>query len=256
MSTDTTPFFVTLKNRGLLHLEGADRHDFLQGLITQDIRKLAPGKALYGALLTPQGKFMHDFFLHEGDGFTLIDCEGGQRAQDLFKRLSMYRLRKDVQISVEEHHPVYAIFGTEIGVPDPRHEDMGYRSFEKPELEEKSFEEWDTRRIALTIPDGSRDMIVERSFPLECHLDTLHALDFEKGCYMGQELTARTHHRGLLKKHLYTVHFEGAAPAPFTDLENGGNMRSSCGQTGLALLKDEEAERMRDEHDKIHLLGL
>lgn len=255
MSDSSTPYCVKLPDRGLIHIEGPDRKDFLQGLVSNDIAKLKAGTALYACLLTPQGKFLHDFFIHDGDGFLLIDCEGGTRAQDLFKRLTLYRLRSDVQISVEEQNDVYAAFGAADGIPDPRHNEMGNRSFEKPDCEEKDFTAWDEHRITLTIPDGSRDMVVERSTLLECNLDKLNAIDWKKGCYMGQELTARMHYRGLAKKHLYTVRGD-TLPVPFTELDNGGEMRSSCGNIGLALLKDETAATLKEDNDKIRILGL
>lgn len=225
-------FFVKLKNRGLLHIEGADRHEFLQNLITNNMDRLTPQTPLYACLLSPQGKFLHDFFVIEGGRFILLDCEGGDRAQDLYNRLNIYRLRKDVQISVEEKSEVYAIFGTPaIGLPDPRHTDMGYRSFTKPDdLPEKPFEEWDTRRIKLTIPDGSRDLIVDKSTMDEGRMDTLNAIDYNKGCYVGQELTARMHYRGLGKKHLQTVNVNA--------LPDRAELRSSCGDIGIALVRD------------------
>lgn len=223
-----TPFTVKLKNRGLLHLEGPERHAFLQDLITNDIQKLTPDKPLYACLLTPQGKFLHDFFVIEGDGFTLLDCEGGARAQDLFKRLNLYKLRKNVQISVEEPNDVYAVFGAAIGLPDPRHAEMGTRTFIKPDLPERPFEEWDMRRISLCIPDGSRDLIPEKSTMDEARMDQLNAVDYNKGCYVGQELTARMHYRGLGKKHLQTVRLDA--------LPEGAELRSSCGDVGIALI--------------------
>ncbi len=223
------PFYTRLENRGLIHIEGEDRHNFLQGLITNDIEKLASGALLYACLLTPQGKFLHDFFIHEGDGFILLDCEGGDRAQDLFTRLNMYRLRADVQISVEESAPVYAIFNSGIGLRDPRHSDMGMRSFEQPDLEERPFDEWDENRIKLTIPDGSRDLVIEKSTMDEGRMDTLNAIDYDKGCYIGQELTARMHYRGLGKKHLQTVNVN--------ELPEKAELRSSCGNIGIALIK-------------------
>lgn len=234
------PFYVTLKNRGLIHLEGDDRKSFLQGLISNDVETLSEGKILYACLLTPQGKFLHDFFLHEGDGFLLIDCEGGDRAQDLYDRLMKFRLRAKVKMSVETHHPVYGVFGADTGLPDPRHPSMGHRSFEKPDLEEKPFEEWDRLRISLTIPDGSRDMELEKSTLAEGHIDKLNGVNWHKGCYMGQELTARMKYRGLAKKHIRTIKINNEAPAPFTDLPNGGQMRSSCGDIGIALFKDDD----------------
>lgn len=223
--------FVKLANRGLIHLEGEDRHDFLQHLITNDIKKLTPQVPLYAWLLSPQGKFLHDFYIFEGNGFTLLDCEGGARAQDLYKRLNMYRLRAKVKISVEEGNAVYAEFSFK-------------RTFEKPDGEEKSFEEWDVHRIRHGIPDGSRDLIVDKDTPLECNLDKLNGVSFDKGCYVGQEITARMNLRDIVRKHLRPLEWTAdPAPAPFTDIHiNGkliGQMRSSCGNTGLAMIKDD-----------------
>ncbi len=225
-----TPFFTQLKNRGLIHIEGADRRAFLQNLITNDVNKLSVTKSLYACLLTPQGKFLHDFFVLEGEGFILLDCEGGERAADLFKRLNMFRLRADVQLSLEESNSVYAIFNASgLGLPDPRHPEMGSRSFEKPGLPEKDFEEWDSRRIKRVIPDGSRDLIVGTSTMDEAQMDTLNAISYEKGCYIGQELTARMHYRGLGKKHIQCVKLD--------NLPEKAELRSSCGDIGLALVR-------------------
>lgn len=242
-------FFVKLENRGLIHIEGEDRHEFLQSLITNNMDALTPKTPLYACLLTAQGKFLHDFFVIKGDTFILLDCEGGERAQDLYQRLNMYRLRSKVQLSVEQQNDVYAVFGSSNNaLPDPRHPDMGARSFEKPpDMEEKPFKEWDTRRIRLCIPDGSRDMVPQQSTLLECHIDKLHGIDFEKGCYIGQELTARMHHRGLAKKHLYTV--EGDLPETGEDIQIDGKrigrMRSKCGDMGLALLRDDMTDALK-----------
>ena len=254
-------FYASLKNRGLIHIEGEDRLEFLQGLISQDVTKLAEAKIMYGCLLTPQGKFLHDFFIHHGDGFIMLDCEGGERADDLYERLNKYRLRSDVFLSVEHSASVYAVFNADIGLPDPRHFKMGNRSFEKPDnMLEESFDEWDQQRIILGIPDGSRDMEVERSTLLECNIDKFNGVDWDKGCYMGQELTARMHYRNLGKKHLQTLKFDGSPPAPFDDLTIEdkiiGNMRSSCGNIGLAVIKDEELEGIKNgDKNPFCLLG-
>lgn len=221
--------FVKLKNRALIHLEGSERHSFLQGLVTNDMGKLSPTTPLYACLLTPQGKFLYDFFIHEGNGFTLLDCEGGERVESLFKRLNMYRLRADVQISIEDNVPVYAVFGKDVGLPDPRHEAMGYRSFEKPDLPEDTFETWDKNRIEHCVPDGSRDLIPEKSTMDEGNMDGLNAISYDKGCYVGQEITARMHYRGLGKRHLQTVDTNA--------LPEGADLRSSCGDVGIALVK-------------------
>lgn len=235
------PFYVSLPARGLIQIEGEDRKAFLNALITNDIADITPGTLVYACLLTPQGKFHHDFFVNDAGDVLLLDCEGGPRAQDLYERLLKYRLRSKVKISVEESHPVYAVFGESFGLSDPRHPHMGCRSFEKPACEESPFADWDRLRISLTIPDGSRDLKTELSTLDEGHIDALHGVNWDKGCYIGQELTARMKYRGLGKKHLQTVTFQnGAAPAPFSELPNGGEMRSSCGDIGLALLKDGE----------------
>ena len=124
---------------------------------------------------------------------------------------------------------------------------MGYRSSTKPtQIPEQPFEYWDKHRIALTIPDGSRDMIPQKSTLLECNIDKLNGLSYEKGCYIGQELTARMHYRGLAKKHLQTITAEDIELDTLPNcggpikIDNKiiGEMRSSCKNTGIALLKD------------------
>ena len=169
---------------------------------------------------------MHDFFIIERNNELWLDCEGGERAEDLGQRLKTYKLRSNIDISVEPKITVYAVLNNPIirssDYPDPRHMDLGHRTFAKPEnLPEHPFEDWDKRRISLTIPDGSRDMTIEKSTMLEAGIDQLNGIDFDKGCYVGQELTARMHYRGLGKKHLYTVN-----------------------DTKIQLLKDTEAANM------------
>jgi hypothetical protein len=254
------PFYVSLKNRGLIHVEGKDAVEFLQGLVSNNVSRLAEKRILYSCLLTPQGKFLHDFFMHQGDDFILLDCEGGPRAHDLYERFNKHRLRSDVFLSLEENVPVYAVFESDTGLPDPRHFKLGRRSFEKPDLPEENFEEWDKERILLGVPDGSRDMEVERSTLLECNVDKFNGIDWDKGCYMGQELTARMKYRNLGKKHLRTVRFKDMAPPPpFTDLQvdgnNIGNMRSSCGDVGLAIIKDEALEDLKNDKNPVCVLG-
>lgn len=223
------PTFVTLKNRALIHVEGEDRASFLQGLITNDILKAAPSTLIYACLLTPQGKFLHDFFVHNTGDAYLLDCEGGDRAQDLYDRLLKYKMRAKVQISVENTVPVYAIFGDKSGLPDPRAAEMGNRTFIKPDLQEKPFENWDLPRIKRTIPDGSRDLIPEKSTMDEAQMDQINAIDYEKGCYVGQELTARMHYRGLGKKHLATI--------TLSSPPEKAEIRSKCGDYAIALIR-------------------
>jgi folate-binding protein YgfZ len=242
-----SPYFTTLQNRGQIRISGTDRRTFLQALVSNDIYALDRQPCVYACLLNAQGKFVHDFFMTEKNGTVFLECEGGARAEELARRFILYKLRAKIEISCEKIIPVYAVFGKSMGVPDPRHPDMGYRSLEKPEgMEEKPFEAWDRHRILLTIPDGSRDMIPEKSTLEESNIDKLNGVSYEKGCYVGQELTARMHYRGLAKKHLYTI--KGTLPAPGEEIkidnELVGEMRSRCGDVGLALLKDEHAKKL------------
>ena len=253
-----TPFFVTLKNRGLISISGEDRHAFLQSLVTNDVTKVKTDGAVYACLLTPQGKFLHDFFIFEDGDRLCLDCEGGDRAEDLAKRLNIYKMRRDVEVSLETDVWIFSILSSrrrpgsktneqkdsglrrnDMEWKDPRHSTMGFRTLKKPDLPEQPFEIWDERRIRLTIPDGSRDMIPEKSTLLECGIDKLNGIDVDKGCYIGQELTARMHYRGLVKKRLYTVEGKGIHDLP--------DLRSTCGDVGIALIRDKDLNNLPDK---------
>lgn len=238
-------FFTKLENRGRIRVAGAQAKPFLQGLITADINMLGPSyPLLYSCLFTPNGKFLHDFFISADGDALLLDCEGGARAVHLAKILGVYKLRTRVEIETVQDSPVYAVLKSaeRLGLPDPRHPDMGYRSFTLPEnIPERPFEAWDRHRIERLIPDGSRDMPPERATPLEYGLDRLSAVSYDKGCYLGQELTARMHYRNLGKKALRRVS-GGELPPLGTPLLSTGNrlvgeMCSSCGDIGLALVR-------------------
>jgi folate-binding protein YgfZ len=259
MEPISTPFFVTLQDRGQIRIEGPDRYTFLQGLVTQDVLTLPMNTLRYGCLLTPQGKFLHDFFIHRTDDALFLDVEGGQRAEDMMTRLTRYKLRAHISLSCDPACPVYAVMNSSAGLLDPRHTGMGARTRMKPDLPEQSFAMWDDRRIRLNIPDGSRDMIPEKSILLECGIDRLNGIDFTKGCYMGQELTARTHYRALIKKHLYPVVWRETPPPPWTEISIAGEIigetRSSSGHIGLAMIRDDAVERLHDPHHPVRLLG-
>lgn len=226
-----TKFFTRAPNRGEIRIIGADRHDFLQGLITNDIGKLQNEKLLYACLLTPQGKFLHDFFIREENDALLLDCEGGQRTADLARRLSMYKLRANINIESNENAVVY-LYDKGEKYHDPRHEALGFRHYGKPDngQDETPFENWDRLRMSLCIPDGSRDLTPEKSTMDEAHMDKIGAIDYKKGCYIGQELTARMHYRGLGKKHLSVIDPR--------NLPEHAALRSHYDDIGLALVRD------------------
>lgn len=253
--------FIRL-DRAVIAVSGDDRASFLQGLISNDTTKAGPAAALWAAFLTPQGKFLYDLFVVEKDGALLLDVEAA-RAEEFRKKLSLYKLRAKVAVTLTEM-AVYAApaaalgldevagaakpFGDGVAFVDPRRAEMGARVLLSGSdvliaagLAEGELAEWDARRLELGLPDGSRDMAVDKALLLENGFDELGGVDFNKGCYMGQELTARTKYRGLIKKRLLPVTIDGPAPAPGTPLTAGGaeagEMRSSCGTQGLALVR-------------------
>ena len=262
--------YVMLGNRGVLTVGGADRDEFLQGLISNDIDRVAADRAIWAAYLTPQGKYLHDFFVTKFDGVTHLDCEA-ERLMDLGQRLHRHKLRAKIDLGLGEGLAVAALFGgdalaaldlpAEPGVAralgagmvyvDPRLAAAGARAILPAAdaaalLEERGFvaagpQDYDRARLTLGLSDGSRDLIVEKSTLLESNFDELHGVDWEKGCYMGQELTARTKYRGLVKKRLIPVRLEGDTPEAgeqvMCDGKEIGEMRSSLGPRGLALIR-------------------
>jgi folate-binding protein YgfZ len=228
----------TLLDRDVLRLTGEDRAAFLQGLVSNDMRKVAADRAVFAAFLTAQGKYLHDFHVVAVGDAWLIDCEAG-RGADLFRRLRMYRLRSKVDLALATED--WAVAARALL---PRA--TARATLSGVGLTETGPEAWDRLRLTLGVPDGSRDLELEKTVLLEANYDSLNAIAWDKGCYMGQELTARTKYRGLLKKRLAPVLLDGPAPASGTPiLRDGrevGEMRSSRDGLGLALLRLEALE--------------
>ncbi|MDD9902234.1 MAG: folate-binding protein [Rhodospirillaceae bacterium] len=268
-------YFERLESRGVVTVGGEDRNTFLQGLISNDIDRVSADRAIWAALLTPQGKYLHDFFVAAIGETIHLDCEGA-RLMDLGKRLHRFKLRAQVELGIGEGWTVYALFGdgaldaldlpAEAGAArslgdgivytDPRLPEVGARAL-LPEsgasniLESLGFSAADTSgydslRLELGLSDGSRDLIVEKSTLLESNFDELHGVDWDKGCYMGQELTARTKYRALVRKRLMPVRIDGPTPELGTPLMAGdkeiGEMRSGLDTRGLALIRLERLE--------------
>lgn len=240
-----------LPERGVVTVAGPDRVAFLQGLVSNDIGNAAPGNAALGnavwaALLTPQGKWLADFFVFSDADRLLLDCEAEQVAM-LVQRLSRYRLRMDVRIAGAPELKVYVEWGgapspTGIVAPDPRLPDFAWRILSADEMAcNATAEDWDAYRLAAGLPDGSKDLETERTALLEAGFDELHGISWSKGCYMGQELTARTRYRGLIKRRLMPVDVAGPLPEPGTKVtSNGvevGTMRSGRDGKGIAVLR-------------------
>ncbi|MEG3618864.1 folate-binding protein [Magnetovibrio sp. PR-2] len=256
--------YIHLPARGLIKVSGPDARDFLQGLVSQDMQRVTGEQAVYSAFLSPQGKFLFDFFAFEMDGAVFLDVEA-ERRSDFFKRLSMYKLRSDVELTDEtETFDVYGVLdsqgfaergqakGLDGGViyADPRLLNMGCRAvlskgataaLEALGLSAGDMDSFEAVRIGLGLADGSRDMTVDRALLLENGFEELDGVDFGKGCFMGQELTARTRYRGLVKKRLLPVTIDGPVPEPGTAFEldgkAAGEMKSTLGNQGLAVVR-------------------
>jgi folate-binding protein YgfZ len=261
--------FVVLADRGILAVSGPDRRPFLQGLVSNDVERVGAAEARYGALLTAQGRYLHDFVIAEAGAALWLDAERARLA-DLQRRLSMYRLRAKVALDARPELEVAAVFGddaiTAFGLPerpgaarpfaggialvDPRLAALGVRALLPADemraaltalgLAESDFAAWDRLRLALGVPDGSRDLVPDKSLLLESGFDELNGIDWQKGCYIGQELTARTKYRGLVKRRLCPVRIDGPPPPGTSILLDGrevGELRSARDGLGLALLR-------------------
>jgi folate-binding protein YgfZ len=262
-------YFCRLGHRALIALSGEDREVFLQGLVSADVRRADGRRALYGAFLTPQGKYLHEFFLAAVDGSLLLETERDGR-DDFLARLKKFRLRSRVALAIDDDWQVFALFGGEVatalGLPaeaglaqpwggglvllDPRLAAAGARAWLPPAgiaalaqagFAEVPFEKWDRHRIVLGLPDGSRDLVPEKTILLEAGFDELGGVDWQKGCFMGQEVTARSKYRGQIKRRLMPVVIDGVPPPSGAKLHLGdnevGEMRSQAGGLGLAVIR-------------------
>ncbi len=273
---------VLLKTRGVLRIAGSQARGFLQGLISNDMERVSPERTLYGALLSPQGKFLYDFFIIEQDGAFLLDCLQDAR-RDFLKRLTMYKLRAQIDLKdVTEDFQVIALIGETaagfagersalgqawaisggVAYIDPRLAALGARlilpragaetEIKKagwPVLETSAY---DAHRLALGVPQGGADILHDKAFLLESNFDELHGVDHQKGCYIGQETTSRTKRKGTLRKRLLPVDVVGPLPAPGAEIRAGdmvvGMVFSGAGARAIALIRLERAEQAKKQN--------
>ena len=254
-----------LPDRGVVKVSGSDARDFLNGLLTTDVTPLRPGLGRFGALLTPQGKIVTDFLITEapsghGGGF-LIDCPRAL-AQALADKLGFYRLRAKVGIeNLSDSLGALAAWDgdpalkPDLAFADPRNAALGWRILVPGELAQKAADligaemvdssAYDTHRIALGVPRGGLDFIYGDAFPHETNMDRLHGIDFDKGCYVGQEVVSRMQHRGTARTRTVRIALDGPAPEPGAAILAGdkpvGTMGSTAGHQGLALIRIDRA---------------
>jgi len=235
---------VFLADRGVVRVAGPDAAAFLQGLLTNDVEKLALGGSCYAALLSPQGKILFDFLIFRtGADVFLIDvaCD---KTPELVKRLGFYKLRARIEIA--DASADFAVVAAPSGEPaDPRAPALGGRSIvaagQAPPEDKAARAAYEARRIALGVPQGGADFAYGDAFPHDANMDLLNGVDFAKGCYVGQEVVSRMKHRGTSRKRIARVRLEGPAPAPGEPVLDGelavGALGSAAGKDALALLR-------------------
>jgi tRNA-modifying protein YgfZ len=250
-----------LPDRGVVKVSGEDARNFINGLVTTDVAVLKPGLAKFGALLTPQGKIIVDFLITEasaghGGGF-LLDCPRAL-AQALTDKLRFYKLR--AKIAVENLSDSLGVIAGWAGEPamqpdltfaDPRSPTLGYRILTPRDLAGKvaaligadlvDADAYEAHRIACGAPRGGLDFIYGDAFPHETNMDRLHGVDFDKGCYVGQEVVSRMQHRGTARTRTVKVILDGPSPEGGATILAGdkqvGTIGSTAGDKGLALVR-------------------
>ncbi|MDR0807853.1 MAG: folate-binding protein [Gemmobacter sp.] len=230
--------------RRLVTLTGADRLDFLQGLVTNDVLRLTARGIVYAALLTPQGKYLADFFVVNTGAELLLDLPESL-ADATLRRLAMYRLRADVQLTPSALMVSLGLGAAPEGaLPDPRHLALGWRRY-GPVCETDPGDR-DALRVEYLIPETLIELLPDETFILEAGFERLNGVDFGKGCYVGQEVTARMKHKTELRKGLVRLRISGEAPVGTAiltaDGREAGTLYTRSGDRALAQMR---FERMR-----------
>ena len=241
-----------LDHRGVLEVTGPEARTFLDRIVTCDVDPVAPGRAAFGALLSPQGKILADFILFaRSDETFLLDTPASCLA-DLAKRLTLYKLRAKITIADRTAELAVPAGGDDpppeavAPAPDPRPAAFGWRALmPRGESSEGDPAGYEARRIRLGIPEGGRDFAFGDAFPHEALMDQLRGVAFDKGCYVGQEVVSRMQHRGTARTRVVPVRYAGDAPPPGTEVIAGGRMigrtGSAIGNQGLAMLRLDRA---------------
>ena len=241
-----------LDDRGVARVEGPDAASFLQGLVTNDVEKIAVGQSRYAALLSPQGKILFDFLVFRRAEDTFLVDAPADRVGELVKRLGFYKLRAKVSVS-DESARLAVIVAPEGEPRDPRAPALGRRYIvareTAPTPDPAARAAYEQKRIALGSPKGGVDFAYGDAFPHDANMDLVNGVDFAKGCYVGQEVVSRMQHRGGVRKRILRVRIDGPAPAPGAPVLDGqlpvGTLGASAGGEALALLRLDRVEDAR-----------
>ena len=217
-----------LKDRAILEISGLDRQEFLQGLITNDIKLATSQKMIYSAFLNGAGRFFVDFFIHEIAEKYILDCHILE-VDEIIKKLNLYKLRSQVEIAKNQN--LFVIFNTQnLGFVDSRVNDFGYRFYvNSPDLKNYPTQDlifYHQRRINFKIPEGYYDLTKDKSYIFEFGFDDFSAISYQKGCYVGQETTARNHYRGQLRKKIFLFEIEEVDQQLKNTIEEKNNLSS------------------------------
>ena len=235
-----------LDSRALVRVTGPDARPFLHNLLTQDVETLGEGELRFAGLLSPPGRLLFDLFvLGEGDAF-LLDASADRR-DALIQRLSMYRLRAQVEIAADER-PVFASW-PEVAtgfIADPRTALLGGRAYGGDHASDATEADYQAHRLSLGVPDPASDTAVDRTYPIEANFDLLNGIDFNKGCFVGQETTSRMKRRGTIKNRMLPLSFVGSPPEAGSEILNG-DRRAGEALTGgpgaaMALMRLDRSE--------------
>jgi folate-binding protein YgfZ len=261
-----------LADRGVVRVAGEDAKSFLDGLATCDLDRVAPGRPRYGGLLTPQGKILFDFIVFQAeDGGYYLDCPKAQAA-DLVRRLGFYKLRAKVAVADSSaEFSVVAGWGDSTqptdamaAGDDPRLAALGWRAILARDfagsIGQQEGEAYHAHRIALGVPEGGKDFVFGDAFPHEALMDQLHGVDFDKGCYVGQEVVSRMQHRGTARTRIVPlVYLDGSAAVPGAEVTAGdraiGTTGSAAGGRGLAMIRLDRAADALASGAPIHAGG-
>jgi len=242
-------------DRDVFAITGPDREKFLQGLVTNDVSRVSQC-LVYAAILTPQGKYLADFFLVGTDQTILLDVHSAI-SQSVLQRLNMYKLRADVGISRTDMTVLRGLGTPPDGAyADPRHTALGWRLYGTAQGTAPDCD-WDAIRVAHCIPETNVELIPNETFILEAGFENLAGVDFKKGCYVGQEVTARMKHKTELRKGLARVTVDGTVPVG-TDItandKKAGTLFTQANGMGIAYLRyDRAAGEMRAGDATVYL---
>ena len=236
-----TARIARLDDRALVRVSGPDARPFLHNLLTQDVETLADGDLRFGALLSPPGRLLFDLFLRgEADG-VLLDVAADRR-DALLQRLAMYRLRAQVVVEADDR-PVFAGW-PELAdgfAADPRAPGLGGRRYGGEVETTATSAAYQSHRLAIGVPDPARDAPADKTYPIEADFDLLNGIDFQKGCFVGQETTSRMKRRGAIRTRMLPLAFDGPLPPFGAEVLNGelraGEVLSGRDGAAMALLR-------------------